>query len=348
MGGGLKYVGSGSVRTRWLTFSLAGVAGLALLAASGCGEQAAAITVGDSYVSQSDFMHEVGKYADMEAEAEQQGGAVASEDGSYSQEFVGRVASERVIHMLSVQLFEGQGLELTEGDELEMCTAAMQQQTGADPTQAGTDPCGSFLDAQGLGDAPDWYRDQIVEEQAMNYLLQQEVDPQELQTASQDLLDNTEITINSKYGTWDDDLFQEFLATPQGEQPVYPVVPPEGPFVQGDGDDAAPDAPEAPGEPDTGTPPADVSLDDLDPDLVALLEEYGMDPTTLTPQDLAGMASQIEMMGMDPSDLTPEELAELESQLQRPPGGAQPGGGGQPGGAAPGAGTAEPGGAPTP
>jgi hypothetical protein len=211
----------------------------------------------------------------------------------------------------------------------------VEQQTGMPLTGQEGPPCDYYIETINYSDAPDWMQERVVASAAMSAVLNRDVPPEELQAASQDMLENTEITINSKYGTWDQDAFMA--------QELTAVVPPVGPVMEGDGADdpasAAPgdgSAPQPPSEgdpgtaPDAGAAPPDAGAEpaepidpsEIDPDLVALLEDYGIDPGMLTSADLAA----IEGMGMDPADLSSEELADLESQLQMSLGGGQPGG----------------------
>lgn len=311
MGEAPEYVGSAAVRTRWFTSSLAGVTALALLAASGCGEQAAAIRVGDHYVSQADFMDEVRDVYDTE-----------DDEGSIPQEVVGQVATQRVVHQLIVDLYDGEGLELTDGDREAGCVAYLEsfleqevvqaQQAGQvvsaeDLTQVRSglliDPCGDAVEAVGLAEASDRAQDDFVDEQAMLLALQQERMPahlrgiypldlfgmsaedtqlqelaaafqtadQDLSGALEDLLDTTDITINSKYGTWDSDALLEGGTA---------VAPPVGPLAQVEESDE-PDESDAPG---AGVDPSGGAGMELTPEeMEELMADMELDPDTVAP-----------------------------------------------------------------
>lgn len=326
------------MRTRWFTSSLAGAAGLALLAASGCGEQAAAITVGDSYVSQSDFMDEVrDRHELQEASAAAEAEALSDpadestdaddpDDGSYPQDLVGETATERVIYMVTVAFAEQEGLEVTEEDEQAACSL----QTGGGAL-AGGDPCEQFLDLSGLSDVSEETQERTVELNATWYVLEgeyipehlvglteadvSELPPEELEELQGELdealgemqddwltvAEGMDITINSKYGTWDDEAFATYLV---GQTQELPVVPPEGPLVQVDGDDE------------------DASEARIDPEL---LETLGISLADLAEEELTQLEQMLESMGMDPTDLTSEEIEQFLLTMQMGMGLDQPG-----------------------
>jgi hypothetical protein len=96
---------------RRLTLLVAAIAAAGLVGA-GCSEQSAALRVGDTTVSQSDFEDELDGFAELEGAEAVRGDA----RDSYTQEFVGAVLRQRIGFILAEQLFDEQGLELTEAD----------------------------------------------------------------------------------------------------------------------------------------------------------------------------------------------------------------------------------------
>jgi hypothetical protein len=184
---------------RRLTLLVATLAAAGLVG-SGCSEQSAALRVGDTTVSQSDFEDELDAYAALE------GGEAVRGDArdSYTQEFVGAVLEQRIGFILSEQLFDERDLELTEDDIAETA-----------------DQAGNQLDGM-----PRDLRDSLIEDVARQSRLVNELGQEEYSRALTDAADSTDIDVSSRYGSWDTD--------------EYTVVPPEGPAgaepSQGPGD----------------------------------------------------------------------------------------------------------------
>jgi hypothetical protein len=186
---------------RRLTLLVAAIAAAGLVGA-GCSEQSAALRVGDTTVSQSDFEDELDAFAALP------GGDADAVRGdardSYNQEFVGAVLEQRIGFILTEQLFDEQGLELTEDDIAQ--TAA---QVGGQ-----------------LDEMPRDLRDSLIEDVARQSRLTNELGQEEYGSALTDAAQSTDIEVSTHYGSWDSEQFT--------------VVPPEGPAgaepSQGQGD----------------------------------------------------------------------------------------------------------------
>jgi hypothetical protein len=185
---------------RRLTLLIAPIAAAGLVGA-GCSEQSAAVRVGDTTVSQSDFEDELDGFAGLEGAEGVRGDA----RDSYSQEFVGAVLEQRIGFILTEQLFDEQGLELTEDD---IAGTAAQ--------------VGDQLDGM-----PRDLRDSLIEDVARQARLANELGQEEYSRALTDAAGSTDIEVSSHYGSWDTEEFT--------------VVPPDGPAgaepSQGEGGD---------------------------------------------------------------------------------------------------------------
>jgi hypothetical protein len=185
---------------RRLTLLVAAIAAAGLVGA-GCSEQSAALRVGDTTVSQSDFEDELDAFAALPGGAEAARGDARD---SYTQEFVGAVLEQRIGFILTEQLFDERGLELTEDD---IAAAAAQ--------------VGDQLDGM-----PRDLRDSLIEDVARQSLLANELGQEEYGRSLTDAAGSTDIEVSTHYGSWDTEEFT--------------VVPPEGPAgaepSQGEGD----------------------------------------------------------------------------------------------------------------
>jgi hypothetical protein len=170
------------------TLLVAAIAAAGLVGAA-CSEQSAALRVGDTTVSQSDFEDELDGFAEL------QGGDAVRGDArdSYTQEFVGAVLRQRIGFILTEQLFDEEGLELTEDD------------IAATAAQAGDQ----------LDGMPRGLRDSLIEDVARQSRLANELGEEEYSRALTDAADSTDIEVSSHYGSWDTE--------------ELTVVPPEGP-----------------------------------------------------------------------------------------------------------------------
>jgi hypothetical protein len=180
---------SASVPTRRRPTLLLAAVAAAGLAGAGCSEQSAALRVGDTTVSQSDFEDELDGFAELQGAEGVRGDA----RDSYTQEFVGAVLGQRIEFILAEQLFDEQGLDLTEDDIAETAGQAGDQLDGM----------------------PRDLRDSLIEDVARRSLLVNELGQEEYSRALTDAADSTDIEVNSHYGSWDTE--------------EYTVVPPEGP-----------------------------------------------------------------------------------------------------------------------
>jgi hypothetical protein len=184
---------------RRLTLLVAALAAAGLVGA-GCSEQSAALRVGDTTVSLSDFEDELDAFAGLQGAEGVRGDA----RDSYTQEFVGAVLEQRIGFILAEELFDEQGLELTEDDIADTAAQAGDQLDGM----------------------PRDLRDSLIEDVARQSRLVNELGQEEYSRALTDAVDSTDIEVSSHYGSWDTDEFT--------------VVPPEGPAgaepSQGEGD----------------------------------------------------------------------------------------------------------------
>jgi hypothetical protein len=173
---------------RRLTVLVAAVA-IAGLAGAGCTEQSAAVRVGNTTVSQSDFEDELDAFADLQGRDSVTGELA----GSYTQEFVAAALGQRIEFILVEQVSDEQGLELTDADIAEI-----------------TDQAGDQLDG-----VPRDLRRSLIEDVARRSRLVEELGQEEYSRALTEAADATDIEVSSHYGSWDPD--------------QYVVVPPEGP-----------------------------------------------------------------------------------------------------------------------
>jgi hypothetical protein len=184
---------------RRLTLLVAAVAAAGLVG-TGCSEQSAAVRVGDTTVSQSDFEDELDAFAGLEGAEGVRGDA----RDSYTQEFVGAVLEQRIGFILTEQVFDERGLELTDDDIAQ--TAAQ---------------VGGQLDGM-----PRDLRDSLIEDVARQSRLANELGQEEYGSTLTDAAESTDIEVSSHYGSWDTEQFT--------------VVPPDGPVgaepSQGQGD----------------------------------------------------------------------------------------------------------------
>lgn len=208
-------------------FLLVGAVVASGVAGVGCADQSAAIRVGDQTVSEADFVDEVEALRDNETALQLIVGAARSDivgelgDDSYSQPFVGYMVEQRVLLMLQQQLADQEGVELTD-DELSVVRddiVSQLQEGGVDPDEL-----------------PDSYIDQLAEDLAVGQALQDEIPAEDLQAAFFEVVEETDVELNSRFGEWDADAF---LAGLQGGQSQGAVTPPAGPQPAPGADDGA-------------------------------------------------------------------------------------------------------------
>jgi len=165
---------------------------------SGCAEEAAAARVGDDTISNQDLMAEVKALAGNEALLQQfqiPAEAIGGEaDGSYSQNFVGSVLVQRIGTMLLERALDKKHVEVTDAD---VATAQDQidQAIGTESEKL-----------------PEKYRKQLAHDIAVNNKLSEAYpDEAAARSALQEIATETEISVNSRYGTWD---AKQFTITP--------------------------------------------------------------------------------------------------------------------------------------
>jgi hypothetical protein len=175
------------------------VAGLSL----GCAEQSAAVRVGDRTVSESAMVDELDAFGSNEAlfapgqSADALEGELAS---SYDQQFVSEILQQRITFMLVAEVFEREGLELADQDRAEAEQTLASQLGG------------------GLDAFPESYRDEFVDDVARYNALARELGPDEFDAALVEEADSTEITVSSRFGSWDESQFA--VVPPSGSTPL--------------------------------------------------------------------------------------------------------------------------------
>jgi hypothetical protein len=184
---------------RRLTLLIAAIAAAGLVGA-GCSEQSAALRVGETTVSQSDFEDQLDAFAELQGRDT----AAGELPNSYSQSFVAGALGTRIEFILGEQVFDEQGLELTDADIKNM-----------------TDQAGDQLDGIS-GDL----RRSLIEDVARRTKLVDQLGEEQYSSALREAADSTDIEVSTHYGSWDPD--------------QYRVIPPKGPVGadtgQGSGD----------------------------------------------------------------------------------------------------------------
>ena len=184
------------------------------LAASGCGSTSAAVKVDDESISQHDFEDQLDLvYENDDFRAVLFGGVDREQlrgegdpRGSYGQQFVGAMAFLQVQFLVIPQVLADQGLEVTQ-DDLDAVQGQLEQQApGA------------------LESVPQDVADQYVEAFAGFDLLRSELGDEELNTVVGDAIRSADVSVSSRYGTWDPDTFS--VTPPDGPRPA-PGTPDE-------------------------------------------------------------------------------------------------------------------------
>ncbi|MGH9230880.1 MAG: hypothetical protein ACRD07_19495 [Acidimicrobiales bacterium] len=170
-----------------LTLLVAAIAAAGLVGA-GCSEQSAALRVGDTVVSQSDFEDELDAFAELQGRETVTGDLA----GSYTQEFVAAALGQRIELILAGQMFDEQGLELTDADIADF-----------------TDQAGDQLDG-----VPGDLRRSLIEDVARRTRLIDELGEEEYGRALLEAVDATDIEVSTHYGSWDPD--QRTIEPPEG------------------------------------------------------------------------------------------------------------------------------------
>ena len=176
------------MRTRRLVPVVAALA-VATLATFGCAEQSAGVRVGDDVVSESALVDELDAYGNNTALFEAAGGSgVIRGDlrDSYQQSFVGDLVEQRIIFMLSEQIFDDEGLELSDADLQQARQSISSQMTGFD----------AF---------PSEYRSSFVEDVARTNVLSDELGQEGFNAALLEKASSTDIDVSSRFGVWNPD-----------------------------------------------------------------------------------------------------------------------------------------------
>lgn len=162
---------------------------LAGLATFGCAEQSAGVRVGDDTVSESDMIDELNAFGENDAlVGAGQADAIRGDLGqSYTQSFAGEIVQQRIVFMLAAQVFEDEGLELSDADRSEAEQAMAEQMQG------------------GLDAFPDDYRRTFIDDVAKYNLLAGELGDDEFNQALVDKAGSTDIEVSSRFGEWNDD-----------------------------------------------------------------------------------------------------------------------------------------------
>jgi len=168
---------------------------LAAVLATGCAKEAAAARVGDDTISNQDLMDEVKALYDNDALwAQSQGGRAGLKGeakGSYAQSFVAGVLQQRITFKLLGHLFD------KEGDKL---TGSLRDQAREELV---TNQFG-----QAFNELPKDYRDSLTDDYAKVIALQTKLGASKFNTAVEDLIETTDVKVNSRYGHWDADTFR--------------------------------------------------------------------------------------------------------------------------------------------
>jgi hypothetical protein len=184
--------------------------GLAGLAVAGCADQAAAVRVDDRTMSRSDFEeHLDALYEDDDLRTVVFGGVARSAlrpedapEGTYTQQYVGGMASLHASLLAVEQLLDDEGIELTD-DDRDAARQELAERTGLDPDQM-------------RGAAWDVYVDGFA---GITRLADELGGQEEAQDAIDAVLTEADVSVSSQYGSWDPDTLR--------------VTPPPGP--RGDG-----------------------------------------------------------------------------------------------------------------
>jgi hypothetical protein len=173
-------------------------AALALVLSSGCAKEAAAARVGDTTISNSDLMDEVKALAGNDALLQQfqiPAEAIAGDaEGSYSQNFVASVLVQRIGTILIEQALDDKHVEVTDAD-VSTAKDQIDQALGAE-----------------VDKLPKKYVDQLAHDIAVNNKLSETYpDEAAARSALQKVATETDISVSSRYGTWDP---KQFTITP--------------------------------------------------------------------------------------------------------------------------------------
>lgn len=159
---------------------------LAGFATFGCAEQSAGVRVGDDMVSESEMVYELNAYGNNELLFSETDSVRGELKGSYTQSFTAEIVQQRIVFMLSAQVFEDEGLELTDADRSDAEQSMAEQMAG------------------GLDEFPDDYRRSFLDDVAKYNLLAAELGEEEFNQALIDKAGSIRIEVSSRFGEWND------------------------------------------------------------------------------------------------------------------------------------------------
>lgn len=188
--------------------SLLALATAVVVAASGCSSTATAVRVDDESISQRDFEDQLDLvyenddfrsllFGDVDRTQLRGEGDPRS---SYRQEFVEAMAFLQVQFLVIPQVLTDQDIELVEGDRQAVIEQIDQQAPGS------------------LDDLPEGVRDEYVDAFAGFDKLRAELGDEELNAVVGDAIRGADVSVSSRYGTWEPDSFS--VTPPQGPRPA--------------------------------------------------------------------------------------------------------------------------------
>jgi hypothetical protein len=189
------------------------------LAASGCASQAVGVRVGGETYSQADMVGELEAYGENESlfppDSQQTAQIQGELAGSFSQDFVSQVVSQRVTYMLVQKVFDDRDLELT-----------------ADERTVAENQLATRMGNQAVDDFPAKYRHRFVDDEARVLRLLDEMGEDDLNSSILDEARSSEIEVSSRFGDWDENQLQVIPPTGStaapGSEPDLGSAPPAG------------------------------------------------------------------------------------------------------------------------
>lgn len=178
------------------------------LAATGCAGQSAAVRVDDDTVSRRHFEDQLDLFYSnddlrgflFQGVTRDQLRPEGAARGSYTQEYVGSMASVQVQFLVVAQALEDEGIEIEDSDR----EAIISQLDQVLP--------------DGFESLPDDQGDDLVEGFAGFEKLRAELGEEQFTVALGEIVDRAEIEVDSRYGSWDPDQFS--VTPPTGAAPA--------------------------------------------------------------------------------------------------------------------------------
>jgi hypothetical protein len=182
------------VRNRRVVPLLA-AASVAVLAVAGCGSTTAAVRVDDESISRRDFEDQLQEVYDNDDFRGVLFGEVGQEQlrgeddpvGSFTQEFVSAMAFVQVQFMVIPKVLDDLDLEITDEDRDAVAQQIEQSAPGV------------------LDELPASMRDQYVDGFAGFDLLRNELDENEFDSVFTEAIQDADVRVSSRYGTWNAD-----------------------------------------------------------------------------------------------------------------------------------------------